>query len=254
MIYHLLFFTWKKHKTDLHQKKIVNHFFEISKILKTLNINVKYVATDGDISFDKCHQNFFDDHILPIIEDTFENIVESLSDLSEIPLSDPLHLFKNERARALLHLMMVDPDECRCLNMKLFEIAANLGPVFYDKSKAASMKDVYALLMFSWNTLVSALNSGRFDAAFFILPFVYLAEAIESPLLSKEMRINFLSFSFQIFKYHFQTISKIGSKSLFTQRFKKKNQMIFMKIHFAKKKKNLMISLDKLIMKMKTQL
>ena len=78
---------------------------------------------------------------------------------------------------------MIDIDNLICINTQLFIESTGLGPVLEDKSRAAAMKDQYALSLFSWNTLILAIENGRFDAAFFILPFVYLIEAIRSPLL-----------------------------------------------------------------------
>lgn len=140
-------------------------FSELIKTLNELNINVKFIATDGDISFDYHHHDFIDKHFLVLIDEPFNEIVMKLFELSKIPLNDPFH--------ALFHLLMTDPDGCRCLNMKLFEQIANFGPVFFDINKAGAMKDSYALSMFFWSTFVSVLNGGRFDAAFFVLPYLF---------------------------------------------------------------------------------
>lgn len=55
-----------------------------------------------------------------------------------------------------------------------------------------------------------------------ILPYMFFIEAFQSPLLSNESRLEFLSNSFEIFKMHLKKIREIGPNSMFKQRFSSK--------------------------------
>ena len=160
------------------------------------------MATDGDISFDKTHRDFFSEKIKPHINESFDDIVSSLLNETLIPLSDILHLIKSARARIVNHPLMIDIEKIICVNIELLNEYAKLGQVLEDKSQAAAMKDNYPLILYSWNTLICCLEKGRFEAAYYLLPFVLLIEAIRSPALNKEKRLQFLKYSFYIFKDH----------------------------------------------------
>ena len=199
---------------------IVKTFDILSGYLTKLNYVVKFRATDGDVSFDKKHREYFA-KFKDLLGGNFYDIVHSLQNDIEIPISDPLHLLKTARSRLLNHLLMIDPTEYRCVNTSLFAAAVQLGPVFTDKTSAAAMKDAYALSMFSWYTFTTLMEKGRFEAAFYVLPYVYLVESIRSPLLSKNTRLSFLAYAFDIFKHHYQQVTTSTSDDMFLPRYKK---------------------------------
>lgn len=204
-------------------KKVVDMFPSITKCLNQHNFMVKFQGTDGDISFDSTHRDFFIKHIQPIINLDFIEIVDKIHDLNSIPISDPMHLIKSSRSRLLQHLLLIDPDSCKCINTALFSEAVNLGPVFTDRSQSGSMKDSYALSIFSWYSFVNTMEKGRFDASYYILPYLFFIESIRSPLLSNETRLEFLSYAFEIFREHLKIIKKIDNNSMFKQRFTSKS-------------------------------
>lgn len=74
----------------------VKKFIEITAYLKKLGFKVQYPATDGDISFDFLHNDFFGKHIESILNKNFKEILDICSELETIPLSDPFHIFKGE--------------------------------------------------------------------------------------------------------------------------------------------------------------
>lgn len=199
--------------------EIIKRFNEIIKLLNQSGYCVKYMATDGDISFDKTHRDFFSEKIKPHINESFDDIVSSLLNETLIPLSDILHLIKSARARIVNHPLMIDIEKIICVNIELLNEYAKLGQVLEDKSQAAAMKDNYPLILYSWNTLICCLEKGRFEAAYYLLPFVLLIEAIRSPALNKEKRLQFLKYSFYIFKDHLKNIKNVPQTSLFKERY-----------------------------------
>lgn len=207
-------------KNGPSSQEVLNTFEEISVYLKKIGFDVQYHATDGDISFDSIHNTFFETHIQEILDKNFQEILTICSKLQTIPLSDPLHLFKGARGKLINHLMMIDIENLRCVNTKLFAEAVELGSVFKDTSSAGSMKDEYAILMFSWFALTETLRKGRYDASYFLLPYVFLMEALKSPLLSVSKRLEFLGSAFTIFRNHYHCIMNAPKNDLFRQRFK----------------------------------
>ena len=68
---------------------------------------------------------------------------------------------------------------------------------------------------------MKAIEKGRFDAAYFILPFVLLNEYKRSPLLSVNLRMNYLSTAFIILRNHYKQITTSNKGDLFQQKFYK---------------------------------
>lgn len=224
--------------------EVTQRFFSISRYLTNFNFFVKYISTDGDISFDFIHRLYFDSRIYPNFNKKFEEIVNLLVNDLEIPISDFLHLLKTARSRLIQHLVLIDPEQYICINTTLFAKAVNLGPVFTDKSSSGSMKDAYAISLFSWYSFVTLIEKGRFEAAFYVFPFTLMLEAVRSSSLSKMNRLNFLEFSFEIFKNHLQVIHKIDSNSLFKQRYSEKSLgVLFSDEIFLKRIMNTIIGL-----------
>ena len=80
------------------------------------------------------------------------------------------------------------------------------------------MKDGYALTLFSWASYLTMLDNKRYEAAFFILPFLMLNEAMRSTCLSNNDRLKFIEVAFKVFKYHLNNIMK-NSNDCITQKF-----------------------------------
>lgn len=200
---------------------VVKAFDDIIKYLKEIGFIVKYRATDGDISFDFVHDDFFEKYIEPNLDKTFDELVKLCSSAETIPLSDLLHLLKAARAKIINHLVMIDIPELKCLNTQLFADATNLGPVFNDRNSSGAMKDDYIFQLFSWFTFVEVMRKGRYDAAFYLLPYIYVLEAVRSPVLSLKNRIEFLKAAYSIFLEHYNLITQAPKNDLFQQRFHK---------------------------------
>lgn len=130
--------------------------------------------------------------IEPHLNEGFEIIVYSLLDTNKLPIFDLFHLLKCDGVRLIIHLVLVDISELRCVNSQLFMESVDLGPVIADHNSAGAMKNDYILAHFSRHTFAEVMKSERYEAAFYILPCVYFVEALRSPLLSHNKRLNFL--------------------------------------------------------------
>ena len=198
----------------------------ITEIPKMSNIKFIFKTTDGDPRTGFWFNEPFDDGVL-----TDDNLSLPFIQLVEIckesamdkpwPISDPIHLFKCGRAHAQGHLICLDPSRFICLNMQLFINATNLAKNLNDRSTHARMNDAYALEFFSFDTFVKLVANGRFDGAFYTMPFVFLNEAIRSSQLDKSERLELLSIALKVFLFHYNTIKSFGSSQMFPQRYSK---------------------------------
>ena len=96
-----------KAKNGSSSASIVKTFNLLSKYLIKAKYIVKFRATDGDVSFDVFHKKFFDKKVDPLLENSFDKILQTLIDEIEIPISDILHLLKTTRARIINHLLLM---------------------------------------------------------------------------------------------------------------------------------------------------
>lgn len=203
--------------------EVVQQMHKIAKILNDMNILIKFISTDGDVSFDSFHRNFFEQKVQSNLQLSFDELVDLFKDELCMPISDPFHLLKAARSRLMQHLLLIDPSRFTCINTSLFSQAVNLGPVFSDRSKFGSMKDMYPLALFSWYSFTKVMSKGRFEAAYYMIPFLLLIESIRSPLLSRKDRFSFIESAFNMFVNHLKIVKNIGNDSVFKQRFTSKS-------------------------------
>lgn len=185
-------------------------FKDIIKELRKLDVRVIFTATDGEKAIDKTHNDFFNQYILKQINKPFFEIVDSFSIDDIIPLSDILHLLKNARSHILDHLIFIDAQNLISVNKYLMSVELGFPRFITDTSKESRMKDGYAIEFFSWKTFVELERAGRYDASFFILPFLCLQESVRSSSLTCRDRLCFLEIAFKCFIF---TYSQIINKS-----------------------------------------
>ena len=105
-------------------------------------------------------------------------IMEIVKDHLPWPVSDVLHLLKCARSHLLNHMICLFPASMTCVNLSLLEETLKIGKALSDKSREGRMKDAYALSLFSWESLISLYDNKRYDAAYYLLPFTMMNEAI----------------------------------------------------------------------------
>ena len=202
--------------------KIPRIYTNIAKALANLNIFAKFKATDGDTKFDSIHSIFYDEVVATRRNsgDTFDQILEDIKDLTGIPVSDFLHLLKCARSHLLNHLILLIPELLITINVELFKNATGLKDEFDDLSTHGRMKDSYPLNIFSWTTYIKLMHEQRYDAAFYILPFVYMSEAIRGVNTSVKEKLNFLKGAYDLFTFHLDNVEKYGSNKYFPSKYR----------------------------------
>ena len=89
-----------------------------------------------------------------------------------------------------------------------------------DNSTTGRMKDAYAIAIFSWKTLITLLRNNRYDAAYYVYPFVLLGEAIRNENLNIDDRIEMLSQAFNFFLYTLKVVEKNKSNKFFPPKYR----------------------------------
>lgn len=93
--------------------------------------------------------------------------------INKLPISDPFHLLKAADVPLINHLILIDVKKLEYVITQLFSESVDLSYMFTDRNSSGAMKDEYALSLFSWYTFTEVIRQGRYDAAYYILPFVY---------------------------------------------------------------------------------
>lgn len=203
---------------------LMDWFLQIIDKLHSFNIRVIFIATDGESTMTKEHNKFFFENIFPKLTTSFIDIVNSFGITQVMPLSDLLHLLKNARSHLINHLLFVDASHNICINLKAMEEALGKPKCLSDKSRESKMKDGYVIELFSWEYFINLTKEGRYEAAFFTLPFSALLESMRSTCLSNEDRLKFIELAFKIFVYHYNQIISNTNKTI-TENFSSKTSI-----------------------------
>ena len=143
------------------------------------------------------------------------------TDKEPFPISDMIHLFKCARAHCQGHCICVDIEHLICINMELLKEATGLFKNLEDKSTQGRMNDKYAFQLFSYDAFISLLAKGRFEAAFYVLPFVALNEAARNVELQRQERMKLLEIAYKVFLHHYSNIVSSPPNEVFPQRYSK---------------------------------
>ena len=213
-------FAFNMPSKPMSSEDLRNKFRAVIQEIEKCNIKVMFIATDGETATNVFHTNFFKNID---VDKNFDDLVdanykECLFGKTIIPISDLLHILKNARAHLLNHLLFVDPSHLICVNLSIMR-QLNNSATLNDMSTQAKMKDGLALDLFLWHTYIKLLQNARYEAAFFVLPFVLLNESMRSTSLSVEDRLKFIEGAFQIFRFHLKQIQENNNPAI-TQKYK----------------------------------
>ena len=139
---------------------------------------------------------------------------------NRIPVSDLLHLFKNAWSHMLEHILCLDIDAFKCLNMHEFEKNVQIGQIILERSNIAAMTDSYCFKLFSCETMTKWLSKQRFDGVFYILPFVYIVQTTRSKKLCIYSYLNLLKCAIKYFTFHLNNVKKSKTDNFFNQTYK----------------------------------
>ena len=120
--------------------------FKIRKILQDENITVEAIAFDGDTTYFKLHSEFFNYYRKYINDYYFRNFFKITS--TGI-ISDPLHILKKIRHRALKNKMSTNFQQINILSIDTLKEYLNLPDIVFSNDKITKMHDVLPLRLLS---------------------------------------------------------------------------------------------------------
>ena len=101
---------------------------------------------------------------------------------------------------------------------------------------------------------VEVMRKGRYDVAYYLLPYIYIHEAAISPVLSLKNRLAFLEAAFSIFLEHYNSILNAPNTDLFQQLFHSNCIGIYFDIIFLKRVMNTIVGIAAALINIKTLL
>ena len=180
---------------------------QIMKTTQESGFRIWFKATDGDAGLHDEHKSFFEKHILGVSYTTFSSLLYSVMEKLEkdediyIPIADPLHVFKNLRARIINHSLAItlkNDKQPAIIELKRLKEILSLGKILDDETQIGKMRDSYAVNLFTFDNLIKLLEAEYYEAVLLFFPFCCWISTIFSPNLDLELRLFFIELSFQI--------------------------------------------------------
>lgn len=159
-------------------------------------------ATDGDPGVADEHTTFYENHILGK-SFRFSKLVEDVNQWLEenpkqwIPISDPLHIFKNMRAKILSHPIRLYPDSGK-IDLAGMRQLLGLGAVLDDESQIGKMRDCYVLSLFTFRNVAVLLENKQYVNGALLFPFACWMAVIFSPAINLGFRLLLVEVAFQL--------------------------------------------------------
>ena len=174
----------------------------VIRALRSKDINVKYIATDGDVGYYDCHRKTLNKWWTDYFRNGMDYILKLNLDGTELYVGDMLHLLKNARSRLLNGPLTLRRDGGNCFTAEEMNQILNLGPALTDRTSPGKMRDIYPLQIFTLENLVILAEAQQWSMAFYLLPYALWVAAVRNPGLSIQMRKDFVHMAFEIFMLH----------------------------------------------------
>jgi hypothetical protein len=201
-----------KHLTGHIDDPVRDAIASLTKVLEANHFVVTIIATDGDNGMSQIHvHHYMQYHNCPSLADAVKKVRGMQRFLSQWPVSDLLHLFKNARTRLALckgHLAMYAGSK-GFTREDMSRYAGEDSP-FSRTLPLEGLKDDLAFQAFTMKNLMKALENDDIEAAFFMLPFVCLNLAVRCPTVTIETRRELLDCAYRCFKSYLDTYPATG--------------------------------------------
>ena len=158
--------------------------------LQKFNLSVQGYAFDGDSTYRRLHENFFESYYVQLIK----NYSISFADFpGPLIVSDPLHLLKRARYRCLskeIHVGISGED--RRLNLQKIKTIFDVPATVWIDKPYSKMHDHLAIQLFSLDNLIKLIEEGMLTEIAYSLRMVLLNVALKEQELSVADRISYL--------------------------------------------------------------
>ena len=179
------------------------------------NFNVLFICSDGDPGTNEWHLNCFR-LVLEYLELDLSEIIKFL-EFKQWPISDFLHIIKNQRCRLLHGLSLTPFSEIISLDNFFLYIPSKS---FSDKTVLSKFNDKLALLTFSVKNIQILMNLSKDSHLYYLLPFALWEVVLLSKNLSLFSRKRLLEITKFIFANEYKFLS-LNSNKQFSEKFTK---------------------------------
>ena len=176
----------------------------------TVNVNVKYVATDGDSGYMGFHHYTNSKWWNTYSSQGLDALLDLDLDEEILSVCDLLHILKNARSRLLGGPLTLSCDGRNSFTAESMNEILQLGAALTDRSSYAKMRDIFPLEIFTLENVVKLVESEEWVMAFYLLPYALWVSAVRNPGLSPQMRRDSVNISFEIFAYHKKNIGSLA--------------------------------------------
>ena len=158
--------------------------------LQDCNLSVQGFAFDGDSTYSRLHEEFFNTYYTRLVHD-YQLSYEDIQ--GPVTVSDPLHLLK--RARYRLLSKSVDASTCgdeRLLKLEAMKELFDVPAIVWTDKPYTKMHDSLAVRLFTLDNLVKLIDSNMINELSYFLPMTLMNSALKEEHLSPEERFGFL--------------------------------------------------------------
>ena len=157
---------------------------EIKIPLKYKDINVKYIATDGDVGYYECHRKTLNKWWVDYFRHGLDYILKMNMDGSDLYVGDMLHLLRNARSRLLNGKLTLKRDGDDYFTAEDMNGILNSGLALTDRTSLGKMRDIYPLQIFTLENVVILAEAKQWSMAFYLLSYALWVSSVRNPGLS----------------------------------------------------------------------
>ena len=228
--------------TGAYNKEIDEKVSLIMKEANDAKLRIWFRATDGDPGVAQSHNDFYQNQLLKHIMN-YENLILSVwtwlcHDVQTfIPISDPLHIWKNIRARFISRKIVLfngsHPTDIEAVRKRL-----KIGNVLDDESQIGKMRDQYVTALFTFKNVCKLLRAKEYTSACLFLPFACWLAATFSPRIDRELRIFLCELAFQVLRTYYEEFPMLKKAGITQYGRRKQTPSLFSRSHYVKRMLN----------------
>ena len=204
--------------TGAYTKAVDQRARVILENAKEMKMRIWFRATDGDPGVSGSHNSFYEQHIcgkssvyLNLVKDVWTWLCKD--DTSFVPISDPLHVWKNVRARYLTRRIILFKDSPPT-DLERVRRILRLGNALDDDSQLGKMRDNYVTQMFTFRNVAKLIREKEYTSAFLFLPFACWLAVTFSDRVDREFRIFLCEVAFQLLSMYLEAMQEIPTDSV----------------------------------------
>ena len=205
-------------ETGSYNAEIGSKAHELRLAAKRKGLHIWFKATDGDPGLSNEHTEFYVRNIAGKTS-CFQSLTANLNtwicaeEDAWIPISDPLHVLKNLRAKLIKHPIVLFPSSPPT-SFEQMRTILKLGAALDDFSQIGKMRDGYVLSLFTFDNVVKLLEAGQYVSGVFLFPFACWVAVIFSEKIDLGLRLFLVELAFQIVNCWFTELPRLNAEGI----------------------------------------